>query len=420
VLFEQQWLGGTICHKKEMKKRRMKMMKQKKTIRKAYRTIAVGTVIFVLGAPVLAGAAGVTVYKEDDKYVKMGGRIQVQYHYQDPDGGDSTDELFFRRLRPYIEGSIHKDWKGKFQFDLGKAEDDNEVAIKDAYLQYKGFGNTHVTLGNANFPFSRELLTSSKYQQLVERTFVGDHNYGTPDRNLGLHLTGDLMDKKLTWGASFTSASIDPDAKKLDFDTPVNRNDDFNDGWMYGGRIDFHPMGNVKFSQGDFERDKFKAVIGAAIFGWSNDDDNNTHTDENGISASESKFDMDSVVGFEISGGLRGAGFSVDAEYNIFNAETVDPTATGGMYLDGETDLKNFAVEGGYMIIADKLELVAGWQTMDADNYAEKWNRTSFGVNYFFKKQDIKLQLTYRMGENLDGKKDHDENELFLQAQYVF
>lgn len=396
------------------------MMKQEKQMTKTYGLIAVGTMVFALGTPVLAGAAGVTVYKEGDKYVKMGGRIQVQYHYQDPDDGDSTDELFFRRLRPYIEGSIHKDWKGKFQFDLGKAEDENEVAIKDAYMVYKGFGNVEVLLGNANFPFSRELLTSSKYQQLVERTFVGDHNYGTPDRNLGLHLSGELMEKKITWGASFTSASIDPDAKKLDFDTPVNRNDDFNDGWMYGGRVDFHPMGMVKFSQGDFERDKFKAVVGVAAFGWSNDDDNNTYTDENDMTTSSSKFDVDSVVGFEVSGGVRVAGFSVDAQYNMFNAETVDPVVTGGLFQDGETDLKNFSVEGGYMIIPDRLELVAGWQTQDADNYEDNWNRTELGVNYFFKKHDIKLQLTYRIGENLDGAPGNDEDEFFLQAQYVF
>ena len=46
--------------------------------------------------------------------------------------------MFFRRLRPYIEGSVHKDWVGKFQFDLGKAEGDNEIEVKDAYLQYRG------------------------------------------------------------------------------------------------------------------------------------------------------------------------------------------------------------------------------------------------------------------------------------------
>jgi hypothetical protein len=353
-------------------------------------------------------AAGITVYEDGDKYVKIGGRIQIQYHYEDPDNGDSEDDLFFRRLRPYIEGSLHKDWKGKFQWDMGKATGDNEIAIKDAYLQYKGFDGVKLTVGNANFPFSRELLTSSKKQQLVERTFVGDHNYGTPDRQLGIHLTGAAMDKKITWGASVAKGAIDPSTSKLDFDTLANEGDDFIKGWMYGGRVDFHPFGNLKMSQGDFKKD-LKATIGAAAFAWSNDDDV-----FNGGS------DVDEITGFEISGAIRVAGFSVDAEYNLFNAETIDSTLTSGLYENGETDLENFAVEGGYMVLPAQLELVAGYEYQDADNYEDEWTRTSVGVNYFFKKHDIKLQTTYRMGENLNGTKGNDADELFLQMQYVF
>lgn len=383
-----------------------------------------------LGCLLLAGlltmpgsgeAAGITVYKDGDKYVKVGGRIQLQYHFEDPDEGDSSDDLFFRRLRPYIEGSVHKDWMGKFQFEYGKAENENEVSIKDAYMQYKGFENIKITVGNANFPFSRELLTSSKEQQLVERTFVGDHDYGTPDRNAGVHVTGGFKDNHVTFGVSAAAADIDPDAKKLDFDTPVNRNDDFNQGWMFGGRVDWHPMGYLKTSQGDFKRDEFKATIGVAAFTWGNDDDNNTYTDDaSGVTLSSSKADVDNVTGFEISGALRGWGASVDAEYNIFSAETIDSDFNGGIYEDGETELTNFAIEGGYMIVPSMLEVVAGYQVQDADNYDKEWSRTSVGLNYFFKKHDIKVQATYRMGENKDGVDGNDLDEFFLQTQYVF
>ena len=361
----------------------------------------------------LASQAGGITYKDGDKYLKVGGRIQLQYYQSKPDGGETTDELFFRRLRPYVEGSLHKDWKGKIQFDLGKAEGENEVAIKDAYFQYKGWENMKLSIGNANFPFSREFLTSSKYQQLVERTFVGDHNYGTPDRNTGLHLTGNSGSKKITYGASATVASIDPDNKKLDFDTPVNRNDDFNDGFMVGGRVDWHPFGYLKFSQGDFER-KTRATIGVAAFTWSNDEDNNTNTP-----GCTSKCDVDSVTGIEISGAFRAAGFSIDAQYNSFDAETTEAGINDGIYTNGDTTLTNASIEGGYMF-GDTIELVAGYQTQDADGYATAWNRTSVGANWFLKKHDVKFQLSYRMGENLEGVENNDEDELFLQGQYVF
>ena len=39
---------------------------------------------------------------------------------------------------------------------------------------------------------------------------------------------------------------------------------------------------------------------------------------------------------------------------------------------------------------------MAGYESQDADNYAEAWNRTSLGANYFFSKNhDIKLQATF-------------------------
>lgn len=377
------------------------------TINKLIKT----AVVTALASPLSAVAGGIT-YKDGDDYLKVGGRIQLQYYQVQPDGGDTTDEIFFRRLRPYIEGSTHKDWKAKIQWDMGKAEGENEIAVKDAYFQYKGMSNAKLTIGNANFPFSREFLTSSKYQQLVERTFVGDHNYGTPDRNVGIHMTGNTESKKVTWGASGTIASIDPDNKKLDFDTPVNRNDDFNDGFMIGGRVDFHPFGKLKFSQGDFSG-KTKATIGVAAFSWGNDGDNNTYA------PGDSKADVDSATGVEVSGAFRSSGFSVDAQYNTFDADTVLAGITDGIYKNGTTTLTNAAIEGGYMI-NNTIEIVAGYQTQDADGYATAWNRTSVGANWFINKHDTKVQLTYRMGENLNGVENADEDEVFLQTQFVF
>lgn len=353
-----------------------------------------------------ASQAGGVTYKDGDKYMKLGGRIQLQYHYADPDGSSSTDELFFRRLRPYIEGSLHPDWKGKFQWDMGESK---KVTIKDAYMEYKGFQNLKVRLGNAYAPFSREALTSSKYQQLVERTFVGDHNYGTPDRNLGLHLLGHNDGKTVTWAASFSEANIDPDNKKLDFDTPANKSSDFNEGWMVSGRVDFHPFGHLKMSQGDFKGVQ-KATVGIGAYTWSNDDDNNVSPVK----------DVDSVKGYEISGAYRNKGLSADAEYNRFDAELKDGTVTSGIYEKGDTTLTNWAVEGGYMVMPGQLELVAGFQRQDADNYAETWDRRSVGLNWFVHKHDVKYQLTYRQNKNKDGVDGSDESEVFAQAQYVF
>jgi len=367
--------------------------------------------------PTFATASGITVYKEGDKYIKIGGRIQAQYSRENPDVGQTTDTTKFRRLRPYIEGSSHADWKARFQWDMGGATGGNEIAVKDAYVSYLGFENLQITFGNRNSYFSREKLTSSKKQQLIERTFVGDHNYGVPDKNLGLHVESDLNDKEITYGVSLASSSVDPDETKLDFDTPVNSDDDFNEGRIIAGHINYHPFGYLPFSQGDFDGKKLMTVgIGAYL--WSNDGDNNTHT-ANGIDDATGKPDIDKARGLELSGGLRMNGFSADAQYNRIYAETLATNYTGGLYKSGETLITNYAVEGGYMIKPKKVEVVVGRQVMDADNYATEWTRTSFGVNYYHVGHDIKAQYTVRLGEDIDGIKGNDENEVFLQLQYV-
>ena len=363
----------------------------------------------------IANAAGITVYEQDERYVKLGGRIQVQYRLESPDGGDDKDSIFLRRFRPYIEGSLHKDWKGKIQWEMGKAKDDNELAVKSAYMQYKGFSSGKITFGNVKMAFSRENLTSSKRQQLVERTFVGDHNYGVAEYMVGLRFDGYAAEKKVTYTLSAGGMNIDPDDKKLDFDTPVNTAKDWNEGWVFGGRIDYHPFGYLPFSQGDFEREQ-KLTVGLGAFSWSNDDDNNTYTK----TPKAGKADVDSANGVELSAAYRNAGFSADAQYNLINASTVDGTYSGGIFEDGETSITQMSLKGGYMVIPSRLELVAGVQSMDADGYSKTWTRNSVGINWFLHKHDIKVQFTYRQGKNLNGKDGDDQNDLFLQTQYVF
>ncbi len=361
----------------------------------------------------LSSRAEITAYEDGDKFLAVGGEIQLQYHKEMPDGGETTDDIFFRRLRANIEGSLHRDWMAKIQFDLGEADVDNEVKIKDAYFQYLGWKSMKLKIGNAKFPFSRVYLTSSKHQQLVERPFVGKHNYGTPERNVGLHLTGITGSGKVSWGTSATVASEVPDNTKLDFNTPVNqRGEDWSDGFMAGGRIDWHPFGYMRFSMGDFNR-VTKATIGVAAFTWSNDDDNLSTT------ACTTECDVKDVTGIEISGAFRGAGISIDAEYNSFNAETVEAGITDGIYKNGKTTLTNASIEGGYMF-GETIELVACYQTQNADGYATAWNRVSVGANWFINRHDTKVQFTYRTGENLDGVQNNDENEVFLQTQFVF
>lgn len=387
------------------------------------RFLSVSATMSVLAIACLAvpAVAGVVVYEEGDKKVELGGRIQIQYVNISEDGGESQDEVFFRRLRPYIAGTVSKNWWGKFQFDLGKSIDGNEVAIKDAYMQYKGWDNMTLTIGNSKTPFSREFLASSKRQQTVERGFVGDHNFGSPDRQLGFKLEGHNESKKVTWAAAAGGQQVDPDARRIDFDTPVNNAADWNEGLVVAGRIDFHPKGFVAFDQGDFQTEEIRYNFSLGFFNWENDGDNNSYTDSvTGLSTSSSKADLDSADGFEASAGIRGHGFSADAEYQIVNGDTVDRTFTGGAFLSGSTQLDKYQVEGGYVLPGNKMEFAGKIQSMDADNFETAWEAKEIAFNYFWNKHKVKAQFVYRMGKNVFGVEGEDLDTALMQWQFVF
>ncbi|UCF67089.1 MAG: hypothetical protein JSV80_15100, partial [Acidobacteriota bacterium] len=218
---------------------------------------------------VLAGAlavpafAGVVVYEKDGKKVEVGGRIQLQYRNIDGESDDSFDRVFFRRLRPYLAGTVTENWFGKIQFDFGESEDADEVQVKDAYLQFLGKKRHKLTIGNSKSVFSREFLTSSTKLQIIERGFAGSHNFGVPDRQMGIRYDGQNESRKVTWGAVLGAQHHDPAINRMDFDTPANNQSDWNQGLVIAARIDLHPLGYLKFDRGDFNSDEWRYNISA-------------------------------------------------------------------------------------------------------------------------------------------------------------
>lgn len=362
--------------------------------------------------PIVA-AAGVTVYDEGGTRVEAGGRIQVQYHIVDADragaGQENTvDDLDFRRLRPWL--AFEKDdWGGIFQVDFAGGD----YSIKDAYIAYNGNDWVKLTVGNQYVPFAREQLTSSKRQQLVERTFVGDHDFGVPDRQMGVSLAT-ARQEKLQWTVGAFKAGIDPSVNKVDFVTTTHDDAEY-EGNLLAARLDWYPRGMFKMAQGDFgNTEKLLIGLGVNAYTWRNDDDK----------VVDPESDYDSIRGVGIDLGARWRGFSVDMAYQMFRTETLASEFTGGMIDNGEGDFDTLAVEGGYMIVPDRLEITAGYQVLDVDALNDEDSRVSLGLNYFFDGHDTKLQFTYEVGDQVfdvqgNTLRGEDQNRIFLQLQHV-
>ena len=371
----------------------------------------------LLGITILAAmtvpsvmATGIKYQNDKGQSVNLTGNMQWTYRYTDAQGKAAVNDILLRSLRLGTEGSLYENWTGKFQFDLGQGV----PVIKDAFVRYDCCKNCKVTVGNMYMPFSREVLSGSYLQEnAAGTTLVGSRDYGTPDRQAGVHVAGTVLDDKLALAASACRTVVDPDNSKICFDSivsPRGTNSDWNLGYMFGGRIEYAPWGQVKFSQGDLEKSK-KASVAVGAYSWQNDNKN--------LSSARSN-DVDSVVGVELSGAVRYHGLSVDAECNLIDSSLKDDGITSGLYKDSETRVVNYAVEAGYMVLPGQLEAVLAYESQDADNYAKTWNRITGGLNYFVKGHDIKYQLSYTAGQNKGGKANSDVDEIYLQAQYLF
>lgn len=115
---------------------------------------------------------------------QAGGRIDVDAAHYNQDKqplGDGTD---FRRARMYLRGTMARDFDYMFEYEFADTTTRNK-GITDAYLRYRGFAPTLITVGNFKMPFGMEQLTSDNTTIFLER---GVNDILTPGRGIGAEL----------------------------------------------------------------------------------------------------------------------------------------------------------------------------------------------------------------------------------------
>ncbi len=373
----------------------------------------------LLSAPGIV-EAGIPLYRNGSVLkLDLGIRVQLQYYL----GGDgwSEEKLYFRRLRPALEAFFSPSWEAEAEFDFGDTIEGERMEFKDVFVSYRGLESKGFvfTLGNEKAVFSRQLQSSSKSLTLVERGLVGIDDFGSLDRVLGARVDGRDSTDRFKMAASVALASHLPDAEQMEFDSPLNGGDDANRGWSFSGRAELQPLGDVDYDQGDFGSEHLRFSLAASAYRWHNDGSRNSHT-VNGRSTSEEAADLDRSHGFEVTGALRGRGLSADAELQWVRGATTDRAFEGGLYRGGEAKLSKFSAQSGYMVLRERLELVGGYDRLDAETYSAAWKRLSLGATYYWRRQRLKLQGNYVLHWSFLGTRGEDPKALVIQLQIVF
>lgn len=377
-------------------------------------------VVALVCAPRLLEAE-IPIYRNDSGLkLDLGIRIQLQYYHL---GGDdwSEEKLYFRRLRPVLEASFSPSWAAEVEFDFGDTLSGERLEFKDVFVSYLGFESKGflVTVGNEKAVFSRQLQSSSKSLTLVERGFVGIDDFGSLDRVVGARVDGRDRTRRLGMAASVGLASHEPDSSQMEFESPLNAREDANRGWSLSGRAELSPLGEVDYDQGDFGSERLRFALAAAAYRWSNDGSQNRYTVD-GRSTGEDVADLDLSHGVELSGALRGRGLSADCEIQWVRGIARDRTFDGGLYSRGAADLSKLSLQSGYMVLAERLEIVGGYDRLDAAAYASAWKRISMGATHYWKRQQLKLQFNFILHRSFLGAAGDDPQAFVTQLQIVF
>ncbi|MEE8179714.1 MAG: porin, partial [bacterium] len=308
----------------------------------------------------------------------IGGRLQTQYQFVD--STPYTNRLILRRARLSFQSQLTEWAYMKVQIEAGK----QSFTLKDAYIGFnlKGFS---LFFGQKHVPFSREALNSSKYLQMIERCRTSEF---APFRQMGVGVHGFALDKKLEYSAGIYNGAVNSSSvsnlganilsKVKIYNIDAGASGD-NNKFLYAGRVDFHPFGFMKKSQSYLEDLEHPLLSLGVNFIYSDESPSSGHTD--GVA------ELKKTSAYGGDAALKYKGFAGTLEYIHRNLSWWNDA---DVVNDAAQD--TFTLQGGYMIIPEKLELTARFEYVKYDKDKillgpagqNKDNWLIFGFNYFF------------------------------------
>ncbi|SFP79754.1 phosphate-selective porin OprO and OprP [Nitrosomonas cryotolerans] len=171
---------------------------------------------------------------DGDFKFKLGGRIHADAsfssgdNFRDADGQriEANDGTELRRGRMEFSGTFFRDWNFKSQVDFA----DNQVGVKDMFINYTGLDFIDIIVGEQKQAFSRELQESSNDMIFIERSVMNVLNESTVDRALGLNVS--RRGRNWTGQVGIYGDTIAANKRKTRAD----------EGWAVSSRVTFAPI----------------------------------------------------------------------------------------------------------------------------------------------------------------------------------
>ncbi len=312
--------------------------------------------------------------------LKLGGLIQAQF-----DGGDrgdarftnGDDRFYLRRARLNATGSFLEQFDFRFEMDLAGSLGNTSgfrAQLTDGYINWNRYAAANVRVGQFKTPFGFEQLYADPRLLTIERSMANDRL--TLNRQIGVQLGGDLLDKRLSYAVGTFNGN------------GVNTNANDNNKLDTVGRLSGIPW------QGELAGGKASWSIG--VDGFSADDTSLALTSDLGIDSTPTTSDRDGIFT-----GKR-HGFGADTQF------VSGPFELWAEYLRTRYEPANhipapkFQAVGGYVqaslyLVPKKLQIVVKQETFDPNDDIAKnqTDTTTLGLNYYIHGHDLKLMADY-------------------------
>lgn len=157
-------------------------------------------------APVAyAGEDGIGIKSADDAFnLRFRGLYQAdsRWFFNDPIPGDQADQFLMRRVRPMLDGTFF----GKYGFRIVPEFAGGNATLLDAYLDANLSPQLKIRAGKFKGPIGLERMQSPANIAMIERGFPTQL---VPNRDMGIQLSGDLLDGGLSYWAGIFNGTVD-------------------------------------------------------------------------------------------------------------------------------------------------------------------------------------------------------------------
>lgn len=171
----------------------------------------------------------------DDAYsLLIDGRLFLDYAYYHEDIPEKLDLASgseVSRLRLSFKATHAKNWLSEMDLSFGE----NSLEIKDAWIAWRGIPGLQFKVGNFKEPFGLENMTSSRYENFIESSYLEAFPYG---RAMGLETHYDIKGWQASLGI-FQQAAGEIDAK-----VGVKGLRDNDEGYAVTGRTSVNALEN--------------------------------------------------------------------------------------------------------------------------------------------------------------------------------